>query len=55
MHQKVQGSQVIKQDGFSDWQHHGVTIYGLEGVRRLESENAVRLLLPAQLSLLNLQ
>ncbi len=35
---KVQGSQVIKQDGFSDWQHHGVTIYGLEGVRRLESE-----------------
>ena len=23
---KVQGSQVIKQDGFSDYQHHGVTI-----------------------------
>ncbi len=35
---KIQGSQVIKQDGFSDWQHHGVTIYGLEGVRRLESD-----------------
>ena len=35
---KIQGSQVIKQDGFSDYQHHGVTIYGLEGVRRLESE-----------------
>ena len=35
---KVQGSQVIKQDGFSDYQHHGVTIYGLEGVRRLNSE-----------------
>lgn len=35
---KVQGSQVIKQDGFTDYQHHGVTIYGLEGVRRLESD-----------------
>ncbi len=35
---KIQGSQVIKQDGFSDYQHHGVTIYGLEGVRRLNSE-----------------
>lgn len=35
---KIQGSQVIKQDGFTDYQHHGVTIYGLEGVRRLESD-----------------
>ena len=35
---KIQGSQVIKQDGFSDYQHHGVTIYGLEGARRLNSE-----------------
>ena len=35
---KIQGSQVIKQDGFTDYQHHGVTIYGLEGVRRIESE-----------------
>lgn len=35
---KFQGSQVIKQDGFSDYQHHGVTIYGLEGVRKLNSE-----------------
>ena len=33
---KVQGSQVIKQDGFTDYQHHGVTVYGLEGVRRIE-------------------
>ncbi len=37
---KIQGSQVIKQDGFSDYQHHGVTIYGLEGVRRLNSEKS---------------
>ena len=35
---KVQGSQVIKQDGFTDYQHHGVTVYGLEGVRRIESD-----------------
>lgn len=35
---KIQGSQVIKQDGFTDYQHHGVTIYGLEGVRRIESD-----------------
>ena len=33
---KIQGSQVIKQDGFSDYQHHGVTIYGLEAVRKIE-------------------
>lgn len=35
---KVQGSQVIKQDGYSDYRQHGVTIYGLEGVRRLEAD-----------------
>lgn len=37
---KIQGSQVIKQDGFSDYIQHGVTIYGLEGVRKLERERA---------------
>jgi len=35
---KIQASQVIKMDGFSDYTHHGVSIYGLEGVRKLESE-----------------
>lgn len=35
---RIQGSQVIKQDGFSDYIQHGVTIYGLESVRRLEFE-----------------
>ncbi|MFI3301275.1 MAG: hypothetical protein R3Y28_07650 [Candidatus Gastranaerophilales bacterium] len=35
---KIQASQVIKLDGFSDYQHHGVTIYGLEGVRKLNAE-----------------
>ncbi len=35
---KIQASQVIKNDGFSDYQHHGVTIYGLQAVRRINSE-----------------
>ena len=35
---KIQASQVIKQDGFSDFLHHGVSIYGIEGVRKLESD-----------------
>lgn len=35
---KIQASQVIKQDGFSDYRHHGVNIYGLEGARKLESD-----------------
>lgn len=35
---KVQASQVIKQDGFSDYRHHGISIYGLEGTKKLESD-----------------
>lgn len=35
---KIQASDVIKNDGFSDYQHHGVTIYGLQAVRKLNSE-----------------
>ena len=35
---KIQGSQVIKQDGFSDYRQHGVSIFGLEGTRKLESD-----------------
>jgi hypothetical protein len=35
---KVQGSNVIKQDGFNNYLLHGVDIYGLEGVRKLTSE-----------------
>lgn len=35
---KIQGSEVIKNDGFSDFMHHGVSIYGLEGVRKINSE-----------------
>ncbi len=35
---KIQGSQVIKQDGFTDFRHHGVSIFGLEGTRRFEAD-----------------
>lgn len=37
---KIQASQVIKQDGFSDYRQHGVSIFGLEGTRKLESDRA---------------
>ena len=35
---KIQASQVIKQDGFSEYRHHGVSIYGIEGAKKLEYE-----------------
>ena len=35
---KVKASIIIKQDGFSDYRHHGATIYGLEGSKKLESD-----------------
>lgn len=36
---KIQGSEVIKQDGFSDYRQHGVNIFGLEGVKKLRADN----------------
>lgn len=35
---KIQGSNVIKQDGFSNFLYHGVDILGIQGIRKLESE-----------------
>lgn len=35
---KIAGSNVLKLDGFSNYYKHGVEIYGLEGVRKLETE-----------------
>lgn len=35
---KINASEVIKQDGFNNFYHHGTDIYGLEGVKRLEDE-----------------
>ena len=35
---KIQASNVLKQDGFSNYMQHGVEIFGLEGIRKLEKE-----------------
>ena len=35
---KIQASNIIKQDGFSNYLNHGVNILGLEGIRKLELE-----------------
>lgn len=35
---KIQASSVIKNDGFSDYLSHGVQIYGLQGVKRLNTD-----------------
>ncbi len=35
---KLQASTVIKNDGFSDYQSHGVNIMGIQGAKKLESE-----------------
>ncbi len=35
---KIQASNVLKQDGFSNYLQHGVEIYGLEGVKKLDKE-----------------
>lgn len=35
---KVQASNVLKQDGYSNYLQHGVEIYGIEGVKRLDGE-----------------
>ena len=35
---KIQASNVLKNDGFSNYIQHGVEIYGLQGVRKLDTE-----------------
>ena len=35
---KIAGSNVLKQDGFSNYLQHGVEIYGIEGVNKLNKE-----------------
>lgn len=35
---KIAGSNVLKQDGFSNYMQHGVEIYGIEGVNKLNRE-----------------
>ena len=35
---KIHASNVLKQDGFSTYLHHGTEIFGLEGVKKIDSE-----------------
>ena len=35
---RIRASEIIKQDGFSNYFQHGVEIYGLEGIKRLDEE-----------------
>ncbi len=42
---KLQASKVIKLDGFSDYRHHGVSIYGLEGAKKLEEDKKLFLII----------
>jgi len=35
---KIQGSNVLKQDGYSNYTQHGVDIYGLEGVKKIDRD-----------------
>ncbi|MBP3821608.1 hypothetical protein J6G99_08205 [bacterium] len=35
---KIHASNVLKQDGFSNYLHHGTEIFGLEGVKKIDSE-----------------
>jgi len=35
---KKQASEVLKQDGFSNYQNHGVDIFGIEGIKKLDIE-----------------
>lgn len=38
VNKKILASNVLKQDGFSNYLQHGVEIYGLEGVKKLDKE-----------------
>ena len=42
---KAQGSDVIKQDGFSNYLTHGVDILGIQGIQKLESEKVRSLII----------
>ena len=35
---KIQASDIIKQDGFNNYYEHGVEVFGLEGIKRLDEE-----------------
>ena len=35
---RVNGAEVVKNDGFSNYMHHGVDLFGTEAVKKLKSE-----------------
>ena len=49
---KIQGSNVIKQDGFSNYLSHGVDIFGIQGIRKLESDKARSLIIGCSIILI---
>lgn len=42
---KIQASSVVKNDGFSDYLVHGLNIFGIQAVRKLESEKTRSLII----------
>ena len=38
INKKIQSSNVLKIDGFSNYLHHGTDIFGLQGVKKLDTE-----------------
>lgn len=36
--EKVRASDVIRYDGYSNYIHHGVNIYGLEGIKKIDAD-----------------
>lgn len=38
---RAQSSEMIIKDGFSNFQHHGVDIYGSDGIKKLKQERSV--------------
>ena len=35
---RVNGSEVVKKDGFANYMHHGVDLFGTEAVKKLKSD-----------------
>ncbi|MCM1265051.1 MAG: hypothetical protein NC200_02535 [Candidatus Gastranaerophilales bacterium] len=49
---KIQGSNVIKQDGFSNYITHGTDIFGVQGIRKLDSEKVRSLVIGCSIILI---
>jgi hypothetical protein len=38
---QIKGSEIIRYDGFHDYNTHGVTIYGIDSIKSLENEKSI--------------